>query len=237
MTNPFIGSDYSVGDRKIRNETDFDSLPLELTEEFETRVFPSVAAPKVRQNNLPRSSICLVVRGNKPNNILVKSERPRKSTMAEFKSEWVSHLKTERTEKIIEKTPDIFEVPKGMRASYISSLEGQIKDFTQFIVTDLSPIANGFETAIDHAEQLLRLITKSDQDMSQAGVLRAMLRDSMQLKALQFISEKLDLSADQKSVLVEKYFKPRDVHVHPQVTPSYPGNQNNSTSKDKGKSA
>lgn len=207
MRNPFLGEGSND-----------DEKPLELTDEFETRVYPSaVKKPEKRKGpRLPKSNLVLVVRGA-PNNVLVRREIPSGMTMTDFVKGWTTHREKERIEKVVEKTTDVIEVPKTIRQDYVRDLNEQIDAFTKFIVSDLSPVANGFETALDQSEQMLRLITKSDQDMSQTGTIRAMLRDAMQMKALHFISEKLGLSKEQMAVLVEKYFKPKDVHVHPTV--------------------
>lgn len=210
MRNPFVGE----------GDTSFDAsnkLPLELTAEFETRVFPSEHLAKPQVKKIPKSSVALVFRG-KANNILVVSrKKPDVLSMEEFKKGWTNYRGEERTKKVLEKTTDIISVPKEVRRAYVKGLEADIKKFTDFLVNELSPTANAFETAVDHSEQMLKLITNSDQDMSQAGTLRAMLRDAMQMRALFFISDAMKLTDAQVSILLEKYFKPKDIHVHPSV--------------------
>lgn len=224
MLNPFIGSE----------PTDFneDLKPLELVEDFETRVYPSVKEPKTTEKKIQQPISCNVLRvRGKPSSILSVSQVSQEATLESFKQGWLNHRGEEKQRRIVEKTTDVIEVPKTLRSSYVKDLKRHTEDFVAFMVSELSPSANAFETAIDHSEQILKLITKSEQDMAQAATLRAMLRDAMQMKALHFIATKMGLTDDQKSVLVEKYFKPRDVHVHQSSVSKTPQKPNQGADK------
>lgn len=215
--NPFMGDDSS------------DShLPIELQGfEFDTFVYPS--KPKKNVKTIPRTSAAIIIPDNlPPNDILVPIDIEAGYSYDDFKQEWQTHQTKEKIEKVIEKTTDVISVPKAVKTAYIKDLDKNSQDFIKFLVSDLSPMANAFETALDQTEQILKLITNSEQEMGQAGTIRAMLRDAMNMKALAFISGKLKLDKNQVDILVSRYFKPRDIVMPPMARqPVQPQQTNN----------
>lgn len=194
MENIFIGD---AGD---------DNIPFELSGEIETTVHAVKRKPverKLKPNNV------LVIRG-KPNNVVV----PRTYKDPNFDSyvnEWKTHRATAHREQVTEKTTDVISVPKEVKRKYIAELDQNIKAFTDFLVTEISPIDNAMEASFHQVKQTLEIITNSELDTTQVGTVRAMMRDAVLLRIQAFIAEKMNLTEDQKKILIDKYFKKEGV--------------------------
>lgn len=196
--NPFLGEADSLDD---------DNIPFELKGEIETVIFPVVRAAPVRKEK-PNS--VLIVRG-KPNGVLIK--RVADKSFELFANEWKNHRNEQQQKQVIEKTTDIISVPKATKTKYIKDLDGHLKDFTTFMIEEISPIDNAFEASLHQIKQTLEIITSSELDTAHLGTVRAMMRDSVLIRTLDFITSKMNLNEDQKKTLMDKYFKSKESAV------------------------
>lgn len=209
MNNPFIGEGDTVHNKG------FDSLlPLELNDDFETSVSPVVKRKKLKKFKLKK---VLIINNGVPDNNLFIQRKPNDDGLyfSDFKNAWRTYRKKEKYKKVELKTTDVLRVEPIIKHKYIKSLDGNIKEFSEFLLNEISPVENAFESAIDNIKQTLELITESEIDSTPLATMRAMLRDSLNIKALTFISNKLKLSKKDKAVLIERYFKPKTTNVFP----------------------
>jgi len=202
--NPITGS-------TLASDLEDEQLPFEILERmkeidenFETQIF--VKKRKKETKQIKKSNKFLNIKGELPFCIHL----PEKTiSMSGSKKEWEQHKK-QVSKEIDAKTTDIISVNKKSKHAFINKLDQHQRDFETFFLHELSPLESAFEPSLDNVKQILELITKSEVDTGDLGTFRAMLRDVLYIKALEFFADKANLSESQQAILNEKYFRPKE---------------------------
>lgn len=207
MTNPFIGEGENLKKHvKVALPDDYDSnietTPLELTEEFETAVFP------VQYANVKINPVLLLTNKEVPDYILHLPEGD--STYIKFRRGWQT-LREDTRHKIEHMSVDELEIPDDTNSNFIKNLENDIINFQDFFMSN-AHIKPALDSAVDSVSRMLERIAGTKVEVTSSGIARAMLTDVVNAKFLEFFADKLEIPEETISLLRCKYFQGEGVN-------------------------
>lgn len=100
---------------------------------------------------------------------------------------------------------DVVKVPKEKRKKIVKSLANSITKIKDFIIDEVAPLQLALGNALEEAKQTLENSLDIKLE-SNHKLIETMIKDAIRLKIFNFVAQELNLTAEEKETLVNKYY-------------------------------
>lgn len=114
-------------------------------------------------------------------------------------------LERKRAEKL--GLMNLIRVPKELRKRFALAIHDRQKELFEFLLTTIAPIELSIDPAVSDAQESIAMMTGSQDVEISMTRSRLILQDLCDLKTLEFMSDKLELSPALRKVIIAKHFQ------------------------------